>query len=151
MRTCYLVILIQIFLHTQLSAQVKTTDTNYLPPPPFEKGMGKINNDDKFERVEVEAEFPGGYREWSKFLQKNLNGNVPSDNKARKGKYTVVIRFIVDKEGKISDIVAETKHGYGMEKEVIRVIALGPNWTPAMQNGKPVRAYRRQPVTFLVQ
>ncbi len=153
MKTSYLVVLIQILLGTQLIAQIKTTDTNYLPPPPpIKKVIATNNNHDvKFERVEEEAEFPGGIREWSKFLQKNLNASVPSDNKARKGKYTVVIRFIVDKDGEISDIVAETNHGYGMEKEVMRVIAQGPKWIPAMQNGSVVKAYRRQPVTFLVE
>jgi periplasmic protein TonB len=103
-----------------------------------------------FTKVEVEAEFPGGSREWAKFLQKNLNGSVPSDNKARKGKYTVIVKFMVAIDGTISNITAETNHGYGMEKEVMRVIALGPKWTPAEQNGKPVKAIKIQPVTFMV-
>jgi periplasmic protein TonB len=151
MKPCYYFLLIQFFWCIQLSAQVKKTVPDYLPPPLLEKEIGKINSDEKFERVEVEAEFPGGIREWSRFLQKNLNANVPVDNRARKGKYTVIIRFVVDKEGKVSDIVAETNHGHGMEKEVMRVIALGPNWTPAMQDGRIVKAYRRQPVTFMVE
>jgi periplasmic protein TonB len=105
----------------------------------------------KFEKVEVEAEFPGGAKEWVKFLQKNLIGSTPFDNKARKGKYTVIVKFIVDREGSIYDVTAETHHGYGMENEVKRVIQIGPKWIPAMQNGKPVKALKRQPVTFLVE
>jgi periplasmic protein TonB len=61
-----------------------------------------------------------------------------------------VVRFIVDKKGNISNVSAETNLGYGMEKEVIRVIKKGPKWIPAIQNGKVVKAYRRQPITFLV-
>jgi periplasmic protein TonB len=109
------------------------------------------STDSPFTRVEVEAEFPGGAREWVKFLQKNLIGSTPSDNKARKGKYTVIVKFIVDKDGSIYDVTAETQHGFGMENEVKRVIQIGPKWIPAMQNGKAVKALRRQPVTFLVE
>ena len=38
-----------------------------------------------------------------------------------------------------------------MEEEVMRIIKKGPKWIPAMQNGRPVNAYRRQPVTFMVE
>jgi periplasmic protein TonB len=71
--------------------------------------------------------------------------------RARRGRYMVVVRFIVAKDGSISEVVAETNHGYGMEKEVVRVIKMGPKWTPAMQNGNIVKAYRRQPVTFMIE
>jgi hypothetical protein len=50
----------------------------------------------------------------------------------------------------ITDIKQLTNHGFGMEDEVIRVISKGPKWNPAIQNGKQVKAYRRQPVTFQV-
>ena len=45
--------------------------------------------------------------------------------------YTVVVRFIVSRDGSISDVVAETKHGYGMEAEAMKIIKKGPKWTPA--------------------
>jgi len=66
------------------------------------------------------------------------------------GKYAVIARFIVNKQGIVSDIKAETNLGYGMEQEVVRVISKSGNWQPAMQNGRPVNAYRRQPITFLL-
>ena len=84
------------------------------------------------------------------FLQKNLKPRVPIKNKAPNANYQVIVQFIVSKDGTISDIKAETSLGYGMEEEVIRVIKKCPKWTPAMQNGKPVNAYRRQPITFAV-
>lgn len=104
-----------------------------------------------FERVEVEAEFTGGATGWIKYMTKYLNPNVPIKNNAPIGQYQVIVRFIVSKTGAISDIVAETNHGFGMEQEVVRIIQKGPDWIPAQQNGKPVNAYRRQPVTFVVQ
>jgi hypothetical protein len=103
-----------------------------------------------FEKVEVEAAFPTGLTGWRKYLEQNLNANVPVDNGAPAGKYTVWVQFIVDKEGKISDIEATSNNGYGMEKEVIRIISKSGLWTPAIQKGRPIRAYRKQPVTFVV-
>lgn len=103
-----------------------------------------------FEKVEVEAQFKGGEREWRRYLEKNLNADVPIENNAPEGSYTVVVQFIVDKEGKISDVRATTNHGHGMEEEAIKVIRKGPDWVPAIQNGRQVKAYRKQPITFIV-
>jgi hypothetical protein len=103
-----------------------------------------------FNKVEVEAEFQGGHKGWVSYLQKNLNANVPVNNSAPIGQYMVIVRFIVSKTGKISDVVAETDLGYGMEEEVIRIIKKGPDWLPAEQGGKKVNAYRRQPISFVV-
>ena len=38
-----------------------------------------------------------------------------------------------------------------MEQEAVKVIKKGPNWKPALQNGRNVNAYRKQPITFVVQ
>lgn len=112
----------------------------------------KPNEDDNtiFTSVEIEAEFPGGLGAWSRYLHKTLNSNAPIDNGAPSGSYTIMVQFIVDKQGNISDVKALTNHGYGMEEEAIRVIRRGPSWTPAIQNGNKVNAYRKQPVTFIV-
>ena len=109
------------------------------------------DEDKVFNKVEVEAEFSSGNQGWREYLMKNLKANVPVKKKAPAGKYTVVIRFIVNKDGRIRSIEPETSFGYGMEEEVMRIIKKGPKWIPAMQNGRPVNAYRRQPVTFMVE
>jgi periplasmic protein TonB len=103
-----------------------------------------------FQKVEKEAEFPGGLRAWRNYLEENLRSDVPIKKKAPLGKYTVIVQFIVGLDGSISNIEATTSNGYGMEKEVIRVIKKGPKWTPAEQHGRKVKAYRRQPITFEV-
>ena len=104
-----------------------------------------------FEKVDIEANFPGGEQVWRKFLEKNLNPSVPVDNGAPCGLYTVYAQFIVNKEGRVSDIKALTKMGFGMEQEVIRILNKSGLWTPAMQNGRAVNAYRKQPVTFMIE
>jgi protein TonB len=110
----------------------------------------ETNYDQTFTKVEVEAQFPGGLGAWQKYVQRNVNGQVASDNGSPAGSYTVYVQFIVDKEGNISDVKALTNHGYGMEEEAIRAIKRGPKWTPAIQNGRNVKAYRKQPITFVV-
>jgi hypothetical protein len=101
------------------------------------------------EKVEIEASFPGGVQAWRKFLEMNLNPMIPVDNGAPSGRYMVIVQFIVNKEGGISDIKPLTKEGYGMEQEVVRIMSKSGSWTPAIMNGKPVNAYRKQPVTFM--
>ncbi len=104
-----------------------------------------------FTKVEKDAQFPGGLADWKQHLINYLNADIPVVNGAPPGSYTVIIKFIVSKDGSISKMEAETNNGFGMEKEVMRVILLSKSWTPAMQNGRTVNAYRRQPVTFVVQ
>ena len=103
-----------------------------------------------FDKVEIEASFPGGDSKWRQYLERNANGQVATDNGAPPGTYTTIVQFVVDKEGNISDVRALTNHGYGMEQEAMRVIKKGPKWNPAIQNGRQVKAYRRQPITFQV-
>lgn len=104
-----------------------------------------------FEKVEVEASFPGGEMAWKKFLERNLRADAATENGAPAGIYTVWIQFVVDKDGSVTDIRPLTKWGYGMETEVVRIIRIGPQWQPATQNGKVVKAYRKQPVTFMIE
>lgn len=111
-----------------------------------------LNVDDVvFTKTEEEAFYPGGIPAWSSYLQKALGKFNPADNGAPVGKYQVIIRFIISRNGAISDITPETKFGYEMEEKVIAALKYSGKWAPAVQNGRPVNAYRRQPVTFIVE
>lgn len=103
-----------------------------------------------FDKVEIEASYPGGDAKWRQYLERTLNASTPVDNGAPEGNYTVQVQFVVDKEGNISDVRSLTNHGYGMEQEAVKVIQKGPKWIPAQQNGRQVKAYRKQPITFVV-
>lgn len=119
------------------------------PIPGIDDGTGIIDvptEPDIFERVEIEAEFPGGVNKWRQYLERNLR----VDDQVPEGTYAVLIQFVVDKDGNISDVIALTDHGYGMEDEAKRVIKRGPKWNPAIQNGREVKAYRKQLITFQV-
>jgi protein TonB len=110
-----------------------------------------IDEDKIFEKVEIEASFPGGEAKWRQYLERNLSSFNPADEGAPAGTYTTYVQFVVDKEGNISDVRSLTNHGYGMEETAIRIIKKGPKWNPAIQNEKQVKAYRKQPITFRVE
>lgn len=133
------------FLATMLSIQSFSQQ-------PVDQKVDSVKVDEQvFVKVEREASFPGGENAWRNYLQSNLNASVPIKKKAPVGTYKVMVQFIVMKDGKIKDVKALTNHGYGMEKEVIRIINKGPKWIPAIiEGGQPVNAYRKQPVTFVV-
>jgi antitoxin component YwqK of YwqJK toxin-antitoxin module len=113
----------------------------------FDEVGNKLSEGDCEER---EAEFSGGSSAWTKFLNRNLNPNLPAKNGAPTGQYKIMIQFIVDKDGKVYDIKPLTKFGFGMEEEVMRIIKLSPKWIPAQQYGRKVKAYRKQPITFVL-
>jgi len=128
-----------------------------LVAPPVEKGTGvveapKVEEDyDKvFTVVQIPAEFPGGLPAWTRYLERNLNSNIPTENGAPAGRYTVVVAFTVSKTGAISDVQAENDPGYGTKAEAIRVITRGPSWKPAVQNGRNVIYRHKQSITFVV-
>lgn len=132
-------------------------DDGFVAPPVESKGTGvveapKVEEDyDKvFTVVQIAAEFPGGLAAWRKYLERNLNRDLPVDNGAPPGKYTVTVSFIVDKTGVISDVKAENNPGYGTADEAVRVIRKGPNWKPAVQNGRNVIYRHKQNITFEV-
>ncbi len=114
------------------------------------KEADKPEEDKIFSKVEIEASFPGGSSAWRRYLERNLDANIPVKQKAPAGNYTVVIQFVVNLDGTVSDVRALTNHGYGMETEAIRAIKKGPKWLPAIQNGRKIVAYRKQPITFVV-
>jgi len=107
----------------------------------------KEENNMPFTKVEIEAAYMGN---WKSFLERNLVGEVPVDNGAAPGKYTVIIQFVVDVDGSVSDIRPLTNLGFGMEQEAIRVIKKSGKWKPAFQNSQEVKAFRKQPITFQV-
>jgi protein TonB len=63
---------------------------------------------------------------------------------------TVVLQFLVGKDGVLSDIEAQS--GPDLLKEAaLNVIKESPRWVPAVQNGKKVKSYKKQPITFRIQ
>ena len=108
----------------------------------------KIENDTTvFEKVEIEASFPGGAEAWSKYLTKVLIAEVDKFKKSDYG--TVYIKFIVNTKGQVSDVQATNMKRSRLAKVAVEAIENGPRWNPAIQDGRKVNAFRIQPVTLL--
>ena len=129
--------------------------SDVIAPPVEEKGTGVVeapkveeDYDKEFKTVQIQAKFPGGPEAWVKYLKRNLRADVPVENGAPTGRLTVVVSFLVDKEGNISEVKSENDPGYGTAAEAVRVIQRGPKWQPAVQNGRNVIYRQKQTVTF---
>ncbi|CAF1455235.1 unnamed protein product [Adineta steineri] len=106
----------------------------------------KIKNNDT--NVLTEPKFPGGNDAWKKYLEENLKAQTPADKGAPPGMYAVTISFLVDDNGKVSEVKAIKDPGFGTAAEAVRIIANGPNWIPATQNGHKVTYRQKQNITF---
>jgi len=88
----------------------------------------------------------GGAGAWSKFLGKNLKYPEMAVDQHMQGK--VWVSFIVEKDGRLSNIVVDRGAGYGMDEEALRVLKMSPAWRPGIQNGQPVRVRFNIPINF---
>jgi protein TonB len=135
--------------------QAGIQDDGIVAPPPSDGGKGvveapkKVEDDaDKiFNKVEIESSFPGGDGAWARFLNKNLHYPDEALNMEIQG--TVMVQFVVDQQGNVSDVqaVSGPTEG-GLREEAVRVIKKSGKWTAAIQNGRQVKSYKRQPVGF---
>ena len=98
-----------------------------------------------FTKVEIESEYPGGPRAWQRFLRDNLRFPDEAADAGVEG--FVVVQFIVDVEGNVSDVVA-VSGPQELRAEAIRVIKRSGKWTPAIQNNNKVKSYKKQPLGF---
>lgn len=97
-------------------------------------------------KVEIESEFTGGQKAWADYLIHNLKYPARAIDFSVDG--TVVVQFIVDKEGDVQNIRISRSVEYSLDKESLRIIRNSPQWKPAIQDGKPVKSYKRQPVMY---
>ncbi len=111
---------------------------------PEEKGS------DDFGPVEIESTYKGGMAAWQRFLQKNFRVPEAAMTADQPVTVTVMVRFIVDTAGNVSD--AEALSGPDpLRQEAVRVIRKSGQWVPAIQNGRKVKSYKQQPITVVLQ
>lgn len=131
-------------------AGIKAPDV--VNPPKVDQGSKVVSapaeDDNKvFTKVEIEAGFPGGDAAWNEYVRKAITSHM--DELQDEGKSgTCEVQFIVDKDGNVSDVTALTMQGSKLAEIAVNAIRRGPKWTPAQQNGRKVKAFRRQKITF---
>ena len=102
--------------------------------------------DKVYESVEVMPEFPGGQAELLKFVAKSIK--YPTEAQRRGAQGRVIVKFVVETNGSISNIHVVKGIDPLLDAEAIRVCTTMPTWAPARQEGKAVRCYYTIPVTF---
>lgn len=139
-----------------IKSQEGVKDEGIVAPPVEDAGKGvveapkKVEEDwDKtFTKVEIESEYPGGAAAWQRYLNRNLR--YPQDAIDNEIQGTVVVQFIVDKEGQVSEVDA-ISGPKELRDEAVRVIKKSGKWTPAVQNGRQVKSYKKQPIVFRLE
>ena len=104
--------------------------------------------DKTFTKVEIESEYPGGAAAWQRYLIKTLR--YPQEAQDNEVQGTVVVQFIVDKAGVVSEVEA-ISGPKELRDEAVRVIKKSGQWTPAVQNGRQVKSYKKQPIVFRLE
>ena len=88
----------------------------------------------------------GGMEGWSSYLSANLGYPTTARRKGIEG--IVLVAFIVNTDGTVSDFELLRGIGGGCDEEAIRIVKNSPKWTPGMQDGKAVRTRMRLPINF---
>jgi len=102
-----------------------------------------------YNRAEVAPSFPGGESALSKYIQDNIQYPDEAVNGERQG--TVYVAFTVDENGKVTRANTNTKMGYGLENEAVRVVSNMPRWNPGKVNGKNVKTRFTIPITYQLE
>ena len=131
-------------------------DEGIVAPPADDAGKGVVEAprkededwDKTFTKVEIESEYPGGAAAWQRYLNRSLR--YPQEAIDNEVQGPVVVQFIVDKEGTVSDVEA-ISGPQELRAEAVRVIKKSGKWTPAVQNGRQVKSYKKQPIVFRLE
>lgn len=119
------------------------------PPPPPVVEEEKVDENQIFEVVEVQPEFPGGMDALMQYLTKNIR--YPSRAQENNIQGRAVLKFVVSKDGSVSNVSVVKSLDPDCDKEAVRVISNMPRWKPGKQSGKPVNCYFTCPVLFRLQ
>ena len=126
----------------------ETTVISYVPDgaEPYALPQGQ---DPVYEVCEVLPEFPGGESAMQNFLHENVK--YPQEAQANGIQGRVVVSFVVEKDGTITDAHAVQSVDPFLDAEALRVVSLMPKWKPGKKDGKPVRVKFTIPLTFKLQ
>ena len=106
------------------------------------------NSNEVYTEVDQPAEFPGGLQALMRWLGTNIRYPEAAAQNGVQGR--VVVRFIVEKDGSVSNPEISNSVDKDLDKEAMRLVNKMPKWQPAKKNGLPARSYYNLPVTFKI-
>ena len=113
------------------------------PEPP------KVEETKVFDVVEEMPQFPGGQAALLEYLAKNIKYPVVAEENGVQGR--VIVTFVVERDGSITDVRVVKSVDPSLDKEAARVVKSMPKWQPGKQNGSAVRVKYTVPVQFRLQ
>lgn len=105
------------------------------------------SSDKIYTSVETMPEYPGGIDAFREFVAQNYkNPKVSRDIKGN-----LIVTFVIEPDGSMSNIKVVRDLGFGIGFEAIRVLKLADKWTPGTQDGKPVRVNYTLPIIVKIK
>ena len=111
-----------------------------------QKTVVSQSNQNVYDQVEQMPEFPGGMSAMIDFLQTNLK--YPEDAIKQKVGGRVMVMFVVETDGSLSNVRVARKVFPSLDAEAVRVVKAMPKWKPGKEKGRPVRVNFTLPVVF---
>lgn len=108
-----------------------------------------VEDNKVFEAVEQMPTFPGGEAELMKYLSKNLSYPTLAAENGIQG--TVLLQFVVQKDGSIGEVKVVRSKDPDLDKEAVRVVKGMPKFIPGRMNGQAVNVWFTLPVRFKLQ
>lgn len=131
-----------VFMLTLPAAVFSQTDSNTV----YQPMAGRDKNGIKLEATDVLPRFKGGMPAFAAYLRQNLVYPQQAISNGIQGK--VVLAFVVEKDGSLSDIKVLRGLGYGCDEAAVNVLSHSPRWLPGVQKGRPVRVQYTLPISF---
>lgn len=139
-----------VLLGSNLRAQNVINPTNEKDRPTILRAVGDdsttSDNEKVYQVVGQQPNFPGGKEELFKYLAYNMI--YPADAAKNKVEGRVLVTFVIEHDGSISNVNVVNSVYPSLDKEAIRVVSEMPKWIPGKANGKTVRVKYTIPITF---
>lgn len=135
----------QIFLTMMASVLMLSSSVNLMATTP-ENNPTEDKQERVFDVVEVMPQYPGGIPQMMKFIVSNIKYPKDAIKKGMQG--AVVVQFVVEPDGSVSNVHVVRSVFPSLDTEAVRMVKAMPKWSPGMQNGKPVRVRFNVPIRF---
>jgi protein TonB len=135
----------QIFLAMMASVLMLSSSVNLMATTP-ENNPTEDKQERVFDVVEVMPQYPGGIPQMMKFIISNIKYPKDAIKKGMQG--AVVVQFVVEPDGSVSNVHVVRSVFPSLDTEAVRMVKAMPKWSPGMQNGKPVRVRFNVPIRF---
>lgn len=132
----------------ELEGPTQVAAKQEMGPTDITAQINSVGKDGKkiFDVTEVQPIPPGGMLEWNNYLSTNIS--YPAEAKAMGVEGIVIVTFVINSDGSVSDAEIVRGVGAGCDEEALRVVKNSANWTPAIQSDLAVNSRMHLPIKF---